>query len=60
MLGFRQWKDPLQERQLSVPFEPAIYNYHDYKMAWLGAFFLISNVVLSLVDYVWLFSFSPT
>jgi len=40
VLGFQQWKDPLQERHFSIPFEPATYNYLDYKMAWLQAFFL--------------------
>ena len=39
VLGFQQWKDPLQERQFPVPFEPPTYNYLDYKMAWLRAFF---------------------
>jgi len=51
VLGFRHWKDPLQERQFSIPFEPVTYNYHDYKMACLRAFFLKPKI------HSWFFNF---
>jgi len=44
VLGFRQWRDPLQERQFSIPFEPARYSYLDYKMSRLRAFFHKSEI----------------
>jgi len=75
VLGFQQWKDPLQERKFSIPVEPATYNYFDYKMAWLRAFFHKSEIYSGFFNFhdktpftfpIWfydwwtMFSFSPS
>ena len=39
VLTSHNWKDSFDDRAFSRPNHPQSYNYNDYKMAWLWAFF---------------------
>ena len=47
----QQWKDPFEERKLSIHYNPQTYNYNDYKNAWYRAFLLQPNI------HSWFFNF---
>jgi len=38
VLSIRQWKNPFEERNFSIQFDPKTYNYNDYSNAWYRAF----------------------
>ena len=38
VLSSSQWKNPFEERKLSVSFTPQTFDYNDYRMAWFRAF----------------------
>ena len=38
VLSANQWKNPFEERMISIPFVPQMYDYNDYTTAWFRAF----------------------
>ena len=38
VLSANQWKNPFEERMISISFVPQMYDYNDYRTAWFRAF----------------------
>jgi len=51
VINAQQWKNPFEERKLSITFSPQTFNYNDYKNAWYRAFLLQPNI------HSWFFNF---